>query len=80
LFGRYGERVGAGLATLLTIYRPDRVVIGGGAAPYLDLFQATMRHSLSRSTEYAWAPAILPAELGNVAGAVGAAVLGRPRP
>lgn len=54
------------------------MIIGGGAAPYLGLFGAAMRQSLSRSTHYAWTPAIVPAELGNVAGAVGAAVLGRP--
>jgi glucokinase len=78
LFNRYGEHVGAGLATLLTIYKPDRVVIGGGAAQYLDLFQAALRQSLKRSVEYAWTPAFLPAQLGNVAGAVGAAVISRP--
>jgi glucokinase len=75
LFGDYGERVGAGLATLLTLYKPDRVVIGGGAAQYLDLFQAGMRHRLTRSREYSCAPEFLAAEIGNVAGAVGAAVL-----
>jgi glucokinase len=78
LFNRYGERVGTGLATLLTIGKPDRVIIGGGAAQYLDLFQATMRQRLERSPGYAWTPAFLPAELGNVAGAVGAAVISRP--
>jgi glucokinase len=75
LFGEYGERVGAGLATLLTLYKPDRVVIGGGAAQYLDLFQAGLRRSLTRSSEYSCRPEFLAAEIGNVAGAVGAAVL-----
>jgi len=86
LFAGYGARVGAGLATLLTLYRPDRVVIGGGAAQYLDVFHAGMRRSLIRSSEYSCAPEFLAAEIGNVAGAVGAAVLSldasrsRPRP
>jgi glucokinase len=75
LFGDYGERVGAGLATLLTLYKPDRVVIGGGAAQYLDVFQAGMRRSLTRSREYCCTPEFLAAEIGNVAGAVGAAAL-----
>jgi glucokinase len=75
LFDEYGGRVGAGLATLLTLYKPDRVVIGGGAAQYLDLFQAGMRHSLTRSSEYSCTPEFVAAEIGNVAGAVGAAVL-----
>lgn len=50
-------------------------MIGGGAAQYLDLFQAGMRHSLTRSSEYSCAPEFLAGEIGNVAGAVGAAVL-----
>jgi glucokinase len=75
LFGEYGARVGAGLATLLTLYRPDRVVIGGGAAQYLDLFQARMRQSLIRSSEYSCTSEFLAADIGSVAGAVGAAVL-----
>ena len=76
VFDTYGERVGVGLATLLTIFRPDRVIIGGGAAPYADLFENSLRRSLNRAARYTCTPALATAELGNLAGAVGAAVIG----
>jgi len=77
LFNTYGERVAAGLMTLLTIFRPDRVVIGGSAAQYFGLFEASLRRNLQRAPKYTWNPPLLPAELGNLSGAIGAAVLGR---
>jgi glucokinase len=77
VFDTYGERVGVGLATLLTIFRPDRVIIGGSAAQYADLFENGLQHSLNRAARYTCTPALATAELGNLAGAVGAAVIGR---
>jgi glucokinase len=77
VFDTYGERVGVGLATLLTIFRPDRVIIGGSAAQYADLFENGLHRSLNRAASYTCTPALATAELGNLAGAVGAAVIGR---
>jgi glucokinase len=77
VFHTYGERVGVGLATLLTIFRPDRVIIGGSAAQYADLFETGLHRSLDRAARYTCTPALATAELGNLAGAVGAAVIGR---
>jgi glucokinase len=77
VFDTYGERVGAGLATLLTIFRPDRAIIGGSAAQYADLFENGLRRSLNRAARYTCTPALATAELGNLAGAIGAAVIGR---
>lgn len=80
LFDQFGQHVGAGLATLLTRYRPDRVLIGGGAAPHLDLFRAAMTRQLHRSATYQSTQTVDAAQLGNIAGAVGAAVISRERP
>jgi len=80
LFDQYGQHVGAGLATLLTLYRPDRVLIGGGAGPHLDLFRAGMTRRLHRSATYQSSQTVVTAELGNIAGAVGAAVMSRQHP
>src|SRR5580693_1599738 len=77
VFDTYGERVGAGLTTLLTIFRPDRVIIGGSAAQYADLFEHGLHQSLNRAAMYTRTPALVTAELGNLAGAIGAAVIGR---
>jgi glucokinase len=78
LFDRYGRAVGIGLATLCTSFRPDRVVIGGGVAPYLDLFAGGIHSALHRNPPYETDPEIRAAELGAVAGAVGAATLTNP--
>lgn len=77
LFDIYGQRVGAGLGTLLTLTKPDRVVIGGSAAQYLDLTGSGIQHSLRRTAGFTVAPELRAAELGNLAGAIGAAILAR---
>lgn len=77
LFEKYGDRIGDGLATLLTIFRPDRVVLAGGATQFLDLFLPGIDKKLHRSSQYTCRPTIEPAQLGNFAGAVGAAVHAR---
>ena len=76
-FEHYGQNVASGLATLLTIYRPDRVIVGGSAAQYLDLFTTSLTNALQRPPEYNWGPSLAPAQLGDLAGAIGAAVLAR---
>ncbi|WP_445187716.1 ROK family protein [Pseudonocardia sp. Cha107L01] len=77
VFDVYGRRVGAGLGTLLTLLKPDRVVIGGGAARYLDLAETGMRRSLRRAPGFTAVLELRAAELGNLAGAIGAAILAR---
>ena len=78
LLHTYGTRVGAGLATLVTLYHPDRIVLGGGAAQHLDLFVDGIRKSMERASHYTWDGDITAAQLGDVAGAVGAAITARP--
>jgi glucokinase len=77
LFDLYGQRVGTGLGNLLTLLKPDRVIIGGSAARYLDLTERGMQHSLDRTTGFTVALELRAAELGNLAGAIGAAILAR---
>jgi glucokinase len=77
VFSIYGERVGAGLVTLLALFRPDRVVLAGGAARFLDLFSDGLHRSLDRGPKYNPRPAVVAAELGDLSGAIGAAVMAR---
>jgi glucokinase len=77
-FERYGQNLAAGLGTLLTLFRPDRVILGGSAARYLDLFAGALSSALTRAPDYRWTPPVVEAELGDLAGAIGAAILGRP--
>jgi len=73
-----GRRLGEGIAGLVNILDPDVVVVGGGAIEAGDLLLETARRAYSDAVE---APdhrpevPIVAAELGNDAGAVGAADL-----
>ena len=65
MFDIYGERVGTGLLTLLAIFRPDRVVIAGGAARFIDLFSHGLRRSLDRGPKYTPKPAVVAASCAD---------------
>jgi glucokinase len=76
VFRRYGTDVGQGVATLATAFRPSLVVIGGGA-DYFDLFAEGTRGALARQSPYEISAELRPAELGDLAGAIGAAEMAR---
>jgi len=75
-----GVRLGEGIAGLVNVLDPDVVVVGGGASSAGDLLLAPARRAFVDAVE---APEhrpevpILPAALGNDAGAIGAADLAR---
>jgi glucokinase len=78
VLGEAGRRLGEGIAGLVNILDPEVVVVGGGAIVAGDLLLEPARAAFVDAVE---APAfrpevpIVPAELGNDAGAVGAAAL-----
>lgn len=77
LLARGGEYLGAGLVTLVNIFNPELIVVGGGAAAAGDLLLEPARRVLAQR---ALRPArdqvqVLPALLGPDAGVVGAAAL-----
>jgi glucokinase len=76
-FTTYGERVGAGVATLVTVFGPDRVVLGGSSAQYLDLFRAGVDLALRRRGSFHHPVSVVAAELGPQSGAIGAASMAR---
>lgn len=75
VFHRYGNYLGRGLVTLLTLYGPDLTILSGSAAHYYPLFKAGLEQALTRSEAYAINKLIVPSELGDVAGALGATVI-----
>ncbi|QNE21446.1 ROK family protein [Kribbella qitaiheensis] len=77
VFDAYGKRVAAGLADLLTIYHPEIVVLGGSAAQLFDAFSPSLFASLQGIVDCFPSPVIVPSTLGDLGGAIGAAVLGR---
>jgi glucokinase len=77
LITRAGEYLGAGLVTLVNVFNPERIVIGGGAAAAGDLLLAPARRVVARR---ALRPArdevtVVPAALGKDSGMIGAASL-----
>ncbi|PLR34689.1 glucokinase [Chimaeribacter californicus] len=75
LLHEYGERVGRGLSTLLTLYGPDLTVLSGSAAALLPLFSHGLDAALQRAPGYRLPENIMSSSLGDVAGALGAALL-----
>jgi glucokinase len=78
LFERVGHWLGVGIASLVTIFDPDLVVVGGGVAATGDLLLAPARASFERyvhARRHRDLPPVVPARLGADAGLVGAATL-----
>jgi glucokinase len=78
LFERIGHWLGVGIASLVTIFDPDLVVVGGGVAATGELLLAPARASFERyvhARTHRDLPPVVPTRLGPDAGLVGAATL-----
>ena len=78
LFERVGHWLGVGIASLVTIFDPDLVVVGGGVAATGELLLAPARASFERyvhARAHRDLPPVVPTQLGGDAGLVGAATL-----
>src|SRR5690606_34721100 len=76
-----GVRLGEGAASLAAVLDPTLIVVGGGVAAAGELVLASLRRAfLGHLTGRGHRPAaeIVPAQLGNKAGMLGAADLARP--
>ena len=75
---RAGAYIGIALSNAIVALTPERVVIGGGVARAGDLLFEPIRAEVRRRVRVAPVDriAIVPAELGPIAGAVGAALRG----
>lgn len=78
LITQVGRNFGQGLASVISIFDPDRVVIGGGLGSIGEILLDPIRSSANEAryaADYKPLPDIVGAELGEQAGAVGAALL-----
>lgn len=78
ILAELGSRLGAGMVSLVNIFNPELIVVGGGFAAAGDLLLAPARERVARE---ALSPArkfvrIVRAELGTAAGLVGAGLVG----
>ena len=73
----YGKNLGIGLASLIYVLTPEAIILGGGVSASFKFFSPAVKAEIERRvmpTSRAGLK-ILPAELGNTAGMVGAAKL-----
>jgi glucokinase len=78
ILAEVGRRLGEGVAGLVNVLDPEIVVVGGGVAEVGDLLLEPIRRAYAESVEGGDVRAdvpIVPAALGNDAGAIGAALL-----
>jgi glucokinase len=77
-FAQVGRYLGIGIASMIVVISPDRVVLGGGLAVAADLMLDSIHAELRRRvhTTSLDAVEVVTAELGTWAGAIGAAVHG----
>ena len=75
---KVGRYLGIGIANMVTVISPDRIVIGGGVAAAGELLFAPIRAEirLRVTTTSVDEVELVPAELGTWAGSIGAAVHG----
>ena len=90
VYDRYGEAVADGLATLLALYGPATVVLGGSASRHLEHYRGAITRSLAAVRGWVPEHTVVGTRLDDHGGAIGAAHLavsalappgeGRPRP
>jgi len=76
-----GRYLGIGIANMITVISPDKIVLGGGVAAAGDLLLDPIRVEIARrvTTTSVEEVELVTAELGTWAGAIGAAVHGAER-
>lgn len=80
VFHEYVDNLAAGIATFITIFRPDAIVLGGGVSNAGEFLLTPLRKAMRKQTfaaEEIGIPEVLCAKLGNDAGIIGAAMLGK---
>ena len=77
IFEIIGYRIGMGLTSVINLLNPERVIIGGGVAECGDLLLEPIRRTVkARAMKVAGETVeIVPAQLGNSAGVIGASML-----
>ncbi|MBQ6516669.1 ROK family protein [bacterium] len=77
IFNIIGEYIGFGLASVVNLLNPEKIIIGGGVADAGDILFNPIRETILKRTLPISGSAveIVPAQLGNTAGVIGASLL-----
>jgi len=77
IFAIMGEYIGIGLSSVINLLNPEKVIIGGGVAASGDFLMDSIKDTVKkRAMKIAGETVeIVPAQLGNTAGVIGASLL-----
>lgn len=77
IFKQMGKIIGLGLASVVNLLNPEKIIIGGGVADAGDLLLEPIRKTLKDRAMpiQAEAVSVVPAQLANTAGVIGASLL-----
>ena len=75
VFAAYGQRVGEGVSTLIGLYRPSLVVLGGSVARHFDLIARAIVATVEPTVAWHAPFELKPSSLDDFGGAIGAAAL-----
>ena len=77
IFERMGKYIGIGLASVVNLLNPEKIVIGGGVADAGDILFTPIINTLKKRAMpiQAKSVSVVPAQLGNAAGVIGASLL-----
>lgn len=77
IFTIIGEYIGVGLASVVNLLNPEKIIIGGGVAAAGDILLTPIKETLvKRAMPISGAAVeVVPAQLGNTAGVIGASLL-----
>lgn len=77
IFTIMGERIGFGLASVVNLLNPEKIIIGGGVADAGEILLDPIRETIKKRAMSVAGSAVevVPAKLGNTAGVIGASIL-----
>lgn len=76
IFRVMGEYIGMGLVSVVNLLNPEKIIIGGGVADAGDILFDPIKETISkRAMTIQKEVEIVPAQLGNTAGVIGASLL-----
>lgn len=77
IFTIIGEYIGIGMASVVNLLNPEKIIVGGGVADAGEILMTPLKETLKkRAMKIAGeAVEVVPAQLGNTAGVIGASLL-----
>ena len=76
IFRIMGEYIGMGLTSVVNLLNPEKIIIGGGVADAGDILLNPIRETIAkRAMTIQREVEVVPAQLGNTAGVIGASLL-----